>query len=274
MVVAGGAIVKGQTGLSMSMLALAVCAVEKYGKRVLILDVGFKKQGLEKYLVSNENRETDPFQTFGLDAMIRTGKFSGISKKIIEDAGYFFLDGKLLYIPPSRQSCMELYENEVEKYIWEIVKEAERHFDLIFIDGEGEQVWSDKNLGVSLVRLAGIPQNPVIIKEWFSKEQKYAVDFYLCGNYDVKSRYSMKNLLKLQGQLEKDTTGVVLRNEEWRDAMYDSSGIWYLASIYFQDKTRFSGSKYMEGKKRKKQQFAREVDRTLQKILKEGGVKL
>ena len=201
--------VHGQTGVTSNVIALALmAAIEK--KKVALLQSHFVLNNMSKPLVGTDVNPEE-FRDTGIDALIRDYKSRALSEDVIRtDASTEqqadSRDG--LYIGTGRQNEAD-YERELLTVFEDIYDSVDKFHNLSFIDvRSGYREVSQSILSVD--------SNNV---------------YYLFGNYDENSKFTLKNLQKKYPALRK-RSATIAHNAEFMDAQNDGQAVQFMLKNY------------------------------------------
>ncbi len=193
---------KSETGQSMTIAAVATAMAWNYNYKVLIVDTKHNDPSLE-YAFEPKNNINRLFSKGKLD--IVTG-LSGVAKAIMSNktspeiiTNYTKVIWKNLELLTDKNITEEEF-NKYIKYIKEIIKLANRYYDLVFVDLEGpiENSEIKQILSLSNIDIVTVTQN-INVLDRFKQCKSDLHDsevFVVIGKYDDRSKYTLKNVAK------------------------------------------------------------------------------
>ena len=210
------------TGTTSSMLAVAIAYAELENKKVLLTQTHYNLNNLEQPLIGDVGEE-DFFRDIGIDAVLRHFKSGNITKDQISDCTIQV--GRSLYLlAGTRNSSREGYESSMVKgMLSHIFREVEKYYDIVFIDtnsGENEYSLTVNEECDAVVIL--LDQNLYMLDSFFENNTlKNKNIFYLFADYDIESKYSLKNLSHKYKKINKYNSAYLLHSAQFSDAISD-----------------------------------------------------
>jgi cellulose biosynthesis protein BcsQ len=253
----------GQAGTTSNLLAIAIVNSLEYHYKNLITQTHFSLNNLEAPLLTKTSLFTSEFyMDVGIDALSRSIKSEKLDTTIIEDSTISLLEKKLNLLPGTTKLNRELYEGDISKTISNILHATATCHDIVFIDTNS----GDNKLSMNLLQsvdliVVNLSQNKSLIEDYilnYNFNNKKV--FYLFGNYDKNSKYNIKNLMKSYSWLNKNNSGVIPYNTEYKDAISDGQVISFFFRNSSCDKEDCNGY------------FMYEINSTIKKMVKFAGI--
>lgn len=196
---------KVETGQSMTLAAIATTLAINYDYKILMINTKFNDKSLKNAFESKNN----------INNLFTRGKtdfdvgLSGVAKAIISNktspeiiTNYTKIIFKNLELLTDENINRTDFEKYIE-YIKEIIKLANRYYDLVFVDLEGdiENLDIKQILQFSNINVVTMVQNINVIDNFLEekaqndvlKEDKTIISI---NKYDEKSKYTVKNVAK------------------------------------------------------------------------------
>lgn len=224
--------VHGQTGVTSNVIALALmAAIEK--KKVALLQSHFVLNNMSKPLVGTDVNPEE-FRDTGIDALIRDYKSRALSEDVIRTDAITVpnLNRRCdLYIGTGRQNEVD-YERELLTVFEDIYDSVDKFQNLSFIDvRSGYREVSQSILSCADVVVVCLNQNTHVIDRYFAKPVDATNVYYLFGNYDENSKFTLKNLQKKYPALRK-RSAMIAHNAEFMDAQNDGQAVQFMLKNY------------------------------------------
>lgn len=224
--------VHGQTGVTSNVIALALmAAIEK--KKVALLQSHFVLNNMSKPLVGTDINPEE-FRDTGIDALIRDYKSRALSEDVIRTDAITVpnLNRRCdLYIGTGRQNEAD-YERELLTVFEDIYDSVDKFHNLSFIDvRSGYREVSQSILSCADVVVVCLNQNTHVIDRYFAKPVDATNVYYLFGNYDENSKFTLKNLQKKYPALRK-RSAMIAHNAEFMDAQNDGQAVQFMLKNY------------------------------------------
>lgn len=200
---------KVETGQSMTIAGIAATLAINYDYRILIINTKYKDFTLERAFEPKNN--INAFFTkgkmdldTGLSGVVKAIASNKTSPEIITNYTKIIL--KNLELLTEKNTDKESFERYI-KYIKDIIKLANRYYDIVLVDLEGETEKHEVKeiLEMSTVKVATLVQNINVIDDYIEEKDKNLIlqdkNWILSiGKYDVKSKYTIKNISKYIGE--------------------------------------------------------------------------
>lgn len=194
-----------ETNQSMTIAAIATTLAINYDYKILIVNTKNSDKSLE-YAFESKNSVNNMFSKGKMD--LGTG-LSGVAKAIASNktspeiiTNYTKIILRNLELLTEKNIDEEEFER-YETYIKDIIKLANRYYDIVLVDLEGnikEQKIKDI-LEMSAVKIVTLVQNVNVIDNYKEQKEKYLILqdtnwIVSMGKYDDKSKYTVKNVSK------------------------------------------------------------------------------
>lgn len=231
--------VHGQTGTTSNLLAIAIMCSIHIKSKCIVTQTHFNLNNLESFLVPyTDHMDKEYLMDVGIDALTRNIKTSPLDREIIENCTISFLNKQLNLLPGTAKINKEIYENDINRTITGILRAVEQYYDFVFIDtNSGKNDLTKRILDDADLIIVNLSQNKSMVEEY---EMNYKFEnkkvFYLIGNYDLNSRYTIKNMFKSYHWMKEKNTAVIPYNTEYMDALSDGQTIQYILKNMYCDK--------------------------------------
>lgn len=196
---------KAETGQSMTLAAIATTLAINYNYKILMINTKHDDKSLERAF-EPRNSINSIFTKGKMD--LDTG-LSGVAKAIISNktspeiiTNYTNIIFKNLELLTDKNASQEDFERYI-KYIKEIVKLANRYYDIVLVDLEGSIENQDikQILQMSNVAVVTLTQNINVIDDFLEQRAKNEIlkdkkVLISIGKYDEKSKYTVRNIAK------------------------------------------------------------------------------
>ena len=194
-----------ETAQSMTLAGIATTIALNYNYKILMINTKFNDKSLE-YAFEPKNNFGFALAKGKMD--LETG-FSGVAKAVLSNktspelitnyTSVIFKNLELLTDKNTEKSNFEKYI----PYLKDIIKIANKYYDLVFVDLEGsiEDLQIREILDLSNVNVITLVQNINSLNDFIEEKNKSDVlrgDKVLVsiGKYDEKSKYTVKNIAK------------------------------------------------------------------------------
>ena len=200
---------KAETGQSMTMAAVATALAIQYDYKILMINTKYDDSSLECAFES-KNTVNKMFSKGKVD--LGTG-ISGVAKAIMSNktspeiiTNYTKIILRNLELLTEKKTDRDTDKNDFDRYIEylkDIIKLANRYFDIVLVDLEGpiEEQKIKEILELSTVRVITTTQNLNIIDNFMEQKEKSTIlqapnKIISIGRYDEKSKYTVRNVAK------------------------------------------------------------------------------
>lgn len=198
---------KAETGQSMTIAAVATTLAINYNYKILIVNTKYNDPSLERAF-EPKNNIGGFFAKGKMD--LDTG-LSGVVKAIVSNktspeiiTNYTKIILKNLELLTEKNIGREDFDRYV-KYLKNIIKLANRYYDIVLVDAEGDLEDEQVNqlLELATIKVVTLTQNINVIDDFMEqkveKENSLLKDGNILisiGKYDDKSKYTVKNVAK------------------------------------------------------------------------------
>ncbi len=224
------------TGATSGLLATAIALTENCGKKVLVTQNHYDMNNMEKPLLGKiDDREF--FGETGLDAIIRHFKSGNITGEQIVNCTIGITD-KFHLLAGTKVCSREAYENSlVRNIVQKVMSLMDKYYDVVLVDtNSGNDPGSFGIMEESDLIVVSMRQNREMIDEFmknsFFDNRKI---FYLFGNYDETSKYSLQNLRHIYRKIRKDNSGGIPHSTGYMDAICDERVMRYMQANFVAD---------------------------------------
>lgn len=201
---------KEQVGKTLAVVAIATNMAIEYNKRILVISASYSNDTLKNcYWGEGINKKGNIFAAQsgveidngieGLAKMIQSNK---ISANVITDYTKVVFKDRLEILLGFEEKTSANHET-VGRIYSEIVKVASQYYDMVFVDLDNEIniVGTEEILKSSDVVIAMASQKIASIKTMQQKRKNIqSQTMLLIGKYDVKSKYTIKNITRMIGE--------------------------------------------------------------------------
>lgn len=195
---------KAETSQTTSMAAIATYLSLEQNYKILLINTKYNDTSLQEcFWEQSKNIKRRADLETGISGLIKAIASNKTSPEIITNYTKTIFKEKLEVLTDSHIP-KEDYEKQKE-YMRSIIKIANKHYDLVFVDAEGqlEDEYTQKIFQESSLIIANTSQRIKIIKDFLEDRKKY--DFInnkntivLMGKYDKYSKYNARNLQRAE----------------------------------------------------------------------------
>lgn len=196
---------KVETNQSMTIAAIATTLAINYDYKILIVNTKNNDTSLERAFEPKHNINS----VFSKGKMDLATGLSGVVKAIASNktspeiiTNYTKIILRNLELLTEKKTDKEEFDR-YKTYIKEILKLANRYYDIVLVDLEGsvEEQEIKQILEMSAVKIATLVQNLNVIDDYIEQKERNLVlqdnDWIVSiGKYDEKSKYTLKNVSK------------------------------------------------------------------------------
>lgn len=256
--------VHGQPGTTSNLSAIALYSTLIHKVNVMVMQTNYKMNNLEAPLIGSQSKVSDYFMDVGIDALSRSIKSAPLDRDMFYNSSVSLLDKQFSLLSGTTKLSSEIYEDDMDKVIHNIIQSAEKFYDIVWIDtNSGLNGFTPQILERSDLIVVNLNQNQSVLKDFFESSKNFDSKkiFYIIGNYDNRSKNNIKNLRKQYKELNSFNSSVVPYNTEFLDAQSDGQLIDFLKKnmgIGRNDKNRY---------------FIERISKASNKILKKAGWK-
>ncbi len=199
-----------ETGQTLSLVAVATQMAVEHSYKILIVSTNFKDRTLEncfweldrlnKPIITNQKVSIGVDS--GVEGLIKVLASNKTSNDIVRNYSKTILRDRLdVLLSPNTEDYNEY--SQICKEYPEILRIADRYYDLIFVDlcGRMEERVEEDIINVSDIIVVNLTQRLKTINDFI--ELKESNDFYkrknimlLMGRYDAHSKYNIKNVTR------------------------------------------------------------------------------
>lgn len=196
---------KTETGQSMTIACVATAIALNYDYKVLMINTKYNDNTLQNAF-EPQNTVNSLFTRGKMD--LATG-ISGMAKAIMSNktspeiiTNYTKIIWKNLELLTEKNVTKDDYDKYI-KYIKEIIKLANRYYDIVLVDLEGkiENPEIKQILSMSNINVVTLTQNINVLDRFKTTKKENSILtenelFASIGRYDAKSKYTVKNVSK------------------------------------------------------------------------------
>lgn len=196
---------KAETCQSMTIAAVATALAIDYDYKILIINTKYNDDSLELAFESRDSMKS----LFSKGKMDLATGLSGVAKAIISNktspeiiTNYTKIILKNLELLTEKNIPKEEF-NRYMNYIKDIIKLANRYYDIVLVDMEGavDEQKIREILEISTVKVITLTQNINVIENFIKQKEKNPIlrdlnKIISIGKYDEKSKYTVKNVSK------------------------------------------------------------------------------
>lgn len=236
--------VHGQAKTTSNMIAIAIFSTILYEQNNMIMQTNFNFNNLEIPLVGTHTKVVGEYFNgdIGLDALSRSIKSEPLNKEVIHNCSISMLNQGLNLLPGTTKSNREYYEDKLIPVLPSIINSIEQNYDMVFIDtnsGLSDEI-TKRVIQVSDIVVVNLCQNKAVLDDYFKEnpfEEFSNKLFYLLGNYDKKSKYSVTNIKRIYKSFIKNNIAVIPYNTKYMDSISSGNAISFMESCIEHDKT-------------------------------------
>lgn len=239
------------------------------GHKTVILDITFDTYNTPQiaFIPQVENNQSGYFESVGIDALVRNVSAGTLKEENIRDIETE-INENLYYIPRTLKKNYEIYVDELKKSVEVMIKSLNLYHDVVIIDiGYGMNETKEEIIKYSDLLVLNVPQNIGVLKRYVG--EAYTIQdnvFYLIGNYDLSSRYSVKKLkseIKKQKNGRKINMSYILHNSEFSDSTQNTQllNFFYRNSDVTQDDYNYH---FMESVKKSFKKIRKEYEKRVE----------
>ncbi len=217
------------TGATASLLATAIALSEIQKKKIIITHTHYSLNNLERPLLGNI-KEIDFFRDTGMDAVLRHFRSGNVTEEQVSDCS-IRISENLYLLAGTKTSSREGYESSiVRSMILHIVSIIEQYYDMVFVDtNSGNNTNSLKIIEECDIVVVILRQDRYLLDSLFENDViKNKEVFYLFGDYDNESKYSISNIRHIYRKIKKNNSGIIPHNPGYNDAICDEKVLKYL----------------------------------------------
>lgn len=200
-----------ETGQTLSVVAIGTAMAIEHNYKILVISTGFREKTMEdcfweknrtNNMASIVGQQGQPGLNSGFEGLVKVIQSNRTSSNIIRDyAKVVFKDRLDILLAPATDDP-RVY-NSVTKYYKDIIKLADKEYDLVLVDIDKRMNATDKSaiLQVSNTIMITLKQSidsietARVLREKNPDSKKNNIIF-LAGKYDYDSKYNTKNLTR------------------------------------------------------------------------------
>lgn len=198
-----------ETGQTLSSIAVATNMAIQHNYRILIISTGFQEKTLEKSFWSEPKKsltasmfglKQQPGLNSGIEGLVKIIQSNRTSPNIVADYARVVFKNRLDVLLSPSTSNISAY-NEITKYYADLIKVANKDYNLIFIDIDKRMNENDKKaiLQASDMVVLTMKQSMESLNAFLKLKEKNDVlknEILLIGKYDRYSKYNIKNITR------------------------------------------------------------------------------
>lgn len=216
---------RGKAGITSNMVAVSTFLALEMQVRLILFQNHFNLNSIENGFLENSYDEfvmETPFfyQHQGIDQVMKRLDSNIGMQEVISDAAMEAVAEKLFYIPQSNTGNKEVFEYELNRILDILLKELNQFAQMVLIDTAiADNLTTKTILETADLIVMNLCQDPFVLADCF---KRFGIVrnkcFYLLGNYDRYSRYTVKYVMR-RFDIPKDRIAVIPYNTAFRDAM-------------------------------------------------------
>ncbi len=256
----------GQGRTTSNLFSNAVMGVLKYNLKTLLTQTHFKNNNFEAPLIGkaiNKEYERLYYDGIGMDALIRALKAAPLTEEEFRNCTISLMKEKLSLLSGTKQVSEELFLKDMEGSIINLLRNAEKYFDVVFVDSNsGDNKLARKISEECDVICVNMAQNESMFDLYFESDMKFDPKkiVYIISAYDSNSKYTVRNLKKKYPQIRDSTIAYIPYDIGFSDALNESE----LISFMTKNSNADANNKHKE--------FMDAVDEVARKIIQIGGL--
>lgn len=199
-----------ETGQTLSVVAIGTAMAIEHNYKILVISTGFKDRTMEDCFWDGNNKavvnsivgEKQPGINNGVEGLIKIIQSNRTSSNIIKDyAKVVFKDRLDILLSPATEDPREY--NSMTQYYKNIIKLADKEYDLVLIDIDKRMNSNDKTailqesnaIMITLRQSVESIETAKVLRETNPAERNNNIIF-LAGKYDYDSKYNTKNITR------------------------------------------------------------------------------
>ena len=217
------------TGATATLLAIAIALSEIKKKKIIITHTHYNLNNLERPLLGNI-KEIDFFRDTGMDAVLRHFRSGNVTEEHVSDCS-IKITGNLYLLAGTKTSSREGYESSIVlSMILHIISIIEQYYDMVLVDtNSGNNTNSLSIIEECDVVVVILRQDRYLLDSLFENDVlKNKEVFYIFGDYDIESKYSLINIRHLYRKIKKSNSGIIPHSPGYNDAICDEKVLRYL----------------------------------------------
>lgn len=226
------------------MLAIALMNEILFQRKSILLQTQYTLNRLELSLLKQEQRAQMEEVPRGMNALIKSILAGTGTREMLMNCCVSLKNHKIDFLPGPYNKSREVYEEEMDATITEILYLAEQCCEYLYVDsGVSKNPNSMKVLEEADLIVMNLSQNKRILDDLLNHSLLRNKNIcYLIGNYDPKSQYNKTYLFRNYKKLNKENTFFIPYNTEFRDAVSEATvTTFFLVNFYCEeeDENRF-----------------------------------
>lgn len=199
-----------ETGQTLSVVAIGTAMAIEHNYKILVISTGFRDRTMEdcfwdisnKAVVNSIVGEKQPGINNGVEGLIKIIQSNRTSSNIIKDyAKVVFKDRLDILLSPATEDPREY--NSMTQYYKNIIKLADKEYDLVLIDIDKRMNSNDKTailqesnaIMITLRQSVESIETAKVLRETNPAARNNNIIF-LAGKYDYDSKYNTKNITR------------------------------------------------------------------------------
>lgn len=169
----------------------------------------------------------------GLDSLMKRLHSHMFHGETIKHSAVALLNQQLYYIPQSRITNREFFENEFQQILYPLLTALEEFGDYVYIDTASNGYMTTKTIleEADLV-VVNLSQEQAVWEDYFSNyrslDQKAV---YMIGSYQEASNLNLNNLIR-KYKIPRDKAGVIPYHTELKDSLSEGTLLKFLTRNY------------------------------------------
>lgn len=199
-----------ETGQTLSVVAIGTAMAIEHNYKILVISTGFRDRTMEDCFWDGSNKavvnsivgEKQPGINNGVEGLIKIIQSNRTSSNIIKDyAKVVFKDRLDILLSPATEDPREY--NSMTQYYKNIIKLADKEYDLVLIDIDKRMNSNDKTdilqesnaIMITLRQSVESIETAKVLRETNPAARNNNIIF-LAGKYDYDSKYNTKNITR------------------------------------------------------------------------------
>lgn len=200
-------------GTTTNSIVTAINLAINYNAKILLTHSQYTRSSMEHAFMIEDKHESDNILNFndtGIDSIERLVKSRQLKSEDFSDYTLSFIENRLELLVGSKKSNINLFSEDIDRTILDILNKADKHYDFTIIDVNSghEDVITNKIISDCDLVVYNVDQNEKIIKDFFKK--------------DI-NKLDKKKLLILLSRYDENikcSAGFINNNFKWKDEIY------------------------------------------------------
>lgn len=200
-------------GTTTNSIVTAINLAINYNAKILLTHSQYTRSSMEHAFMIEDKHESDNilnFNDIGIDSIERLVKSRQLKSEDFSDYTLSFIENRLELLVGSKKSNINLFSEDIDRTILDILNKADKHYDFTIIDVNSgyEDVITNKIIRDCDLIVYNVDQNEKIIKDFFRK--------------DI-NKLDKKKLLILLSRYDENikcSAGFINNNFKWKDEIY------------------------------------------------------